>query len=216
MKPPVFFFSLAILLVSVMSSSGAYVLRLGEFDVQNHEFEQESSIENNAQYYAYAGDYRGVTGRTGTGRDVADPEPLKSAGTIDGMRRALTSSFPVMEIFFMMNPEDLSKDYLIFSTSFISPGGGSSHHLKISLNGQEIWKRDNVTAATGQFDVVLRPSEFSYAEGANYLTFERTGGGSSSAWISLDAVHLQAVPEPQKAFLMILGLSAICLIRKRK
>lgn len=215
MKPFTLLSTLAAMALMISQVSAAYVLRLGEFEGSNGEFEQENSAENNAQYYAHAGDYRGLAGRTGQGLLVSVDEPLKSAGNIDGMRRAVTAGFPTMEIFFQLQPEHLTEDYLLFSSAFVSPGTNSSHNLKISLNGQQIWSRNNVTASTGKFDFAIRSSEFDFAAGVNYLTIERTGGGATSAWISLDAVHLQAIPEPSQALLAGLG-SVLLLARRRR
>lgn len=215
MKLNVNLFVLFLLGMCVWNAQGAYVLQLGEFDGLNSEFEQESGIENNAQYYAHAGDYRGKTGLTGAGLLQATPEPLLSVGTMDGMRRALTSGQHTMEIFFMLPEQAMNEPFLLFQTKFISPGSGSSHNLKLSLNGQEIWAKTQVTSATDMIEVVLRPSDFAYSAGANYLTFQRTAGTSTNPWISIDAVHLQAVPEPKVALLTLLGIGALGWTRRR-
>ena len=217
------FLSLACLAISSFSSalSAAVVFQIGTFNNANTEFEQESSVWNNAQFYAHAGNYTTVTGLTGVGTTAATPERLADGtdnttwgNTTEGFRRALTSGLPTQDIFFQLTALEAASDTLIFKTRLIGPGTGSSHNLAFSFNNQIFWTQSNVIADTGEFSIVLPKTSFTFNTGGNVISLQRTGGGTTSPWISFDAVSL-TIPEPGKGLLLLSGLMLISLRRVR-
>lgn len=199
------------------------VFSIGYIDLNVAEFEQESNAYNDPQYYAAAGDYTQVEGKSGWGMvwegpaEIWQDSPEVWDETLDGFPRALVKEQwgrQTIDIFFQ-EPGAHARRYL-FLTRFFNPGGESSHDVEFFLNGElihterEIMNRSLIepwrAGPNGAFISVLLPAE-AVKPGPNVLSMVRSGGSTTDdSWVVIDYVELLAelgevvAPPPQADF----------------
>lgn len=212
----------ALVMVPLHSEAATTVFQIGVEDNNQAEFEQESDAYNNAQYYVHAGNYTAVAGKAGNGGVWSGAQEILSDGptaaewsaTPDGFPRALVPGRPVIDIYFQMSAVIAQSPSLQFETKLFGLGGNSVHDVTIFLNGAPIFTQTGI-AAEVPVSVSLPKSGFTYNEGGNVISFQRTGGIETNPWIQLDFVRLNAIPEPSAALLSVLALAGAGLRRRR-
>ena len=187
---------------------------IGSDNNSTSEFEQEGGGRNDGQFYRDAGDYTLITGLTGPGLAVASPEPYIDPSIL-GMPRALTSGFTKLDIFYQMDEVEGSVDNTFrFKADLFSLGTGSSHNLAFFFNGQQFHSLTNI-ASNRLVDVLIDPDQVNV--GANVLSIQRTGGGTTSPWIQFDYLSLDyAAPEPASLALLTLAAGGLASYFRRR